>query len=263
MKLVAVEFTDYSSVWWDQLVRNRHRNMSIPINSWEYMKSVMRQRFIPSHYYRDLFQRLQGLRQGSKSIEDYHKEMEMAMIRANIEEDREAIMARFLNGLNREIANVVELQHYVELEDMVYMTMKVERQSQRKGRRDLGSYSNTFRSSGSKRDEGTSYKPKTESPNPKKDESNRDSKFSKPKPTKRNGEIKCIKCLGRGHIASQCLNKRVIVLRKDREYETEEESDDDSMPPLKDTSDVELQFPIRAEIIVSRRALSMQIKRGE
>jgi len=37
-------------------------------------------------------------------------------------------MARFLNGLNRDIANVVELQHYVELEDMVHMATKMERQ---------------------------------------------------------------------------------------------------------------------------------------
>ena len=36
-------------------------------------------------------------------------------------------MVRFLNGLNREIANVVELQHYVELEDMVHMAIEVER----------------------------------------------------------------------------------------------------------------------------------------
>ena len=41
------------------------------------------------------------------------------MIWANVEEDRKATMARFLNGLNQDIANVVELQHYVELEGMV------------------------------------------------------------------------------------------------------------------------------------------------
>ena len=60
-------------------------------------------------------------------MDDYHKEMEIAMISANVVEDREATMARFLNGLNRDIANVVELQHYVELEDMVHMAIKVER----------------------------------------------------------------------------------------------------------------------------------------
>ena len=47
------------------------------------------------------------------------------MIWANVEEDRKATMARFLNGLNQDIANVVELQHYVELEGMVQMAIKM------------------------------------------------------------------------------------------------------------------------------------------
>ena len=55
------------------------------------------------------------------------------MIRANVEQDRKATMAKFLAGLNREIANIVELQHYVELEDMIHMAMKVERQLKRRG----------------------------------------------------------------------------------------------------------------------------------
>jgi hypothetical protein len=92
------------------------------------MKVLMRRRFVPNHYYRDLYLKLQGLNQGYKTVDEYHKGMEIAMIRANVVEDREATMARFLNGLNRDIANVVELQHYVELEDMVHMSTKVERQ---------------------------------------------------------------------------------------------------------------------------------------
>jgi hypothetical protein len=55
------------------------------------------------------------------------------MIRANIIEDTEAIITRFLNGLNRETCNVVELQYYVELKDMVHMAIEIERQLKRKG----------------------------------------------------------------------------------------------------------------------------------
>ena len=40
-------------------------------------------------------------------------------------------MARFLLGLNREIHDKVEMQHYVELEDMVHMAIKVEQQLKR------------------------------------------------------------------------------------------------------------------------------------
>jgi hypothetical protein len=53
------------------------------------------------------------------------------MIRANIIKDREATMDRFINGLNREIENVVELTHYVEFEDMVHIATKVERHIKR------------------------------------------------------------------------------------------------------------------------------------
>lgn len=55
------------------------------------------------------------------------------MIRANTMEDREAIIMRFLNGLNHNIANIVELQHDIKLEDMVHVDTKVERELKCKG----------------------------------------------------------------------------------------------------------------------------------
>ncbi|KAG9454331.1 hypothetical protein H6P81_007235 [Aristolochia fimbriata] len=113
VKLAAVEFSDYALVWWDELMKSRRRNREDPIEDWDEMKKVMRKRFVPSYYYRELHQKLHRLNQGSKSVEDYHKEMEMLLIKANIEEDRDVTMARFLGGLNKEIADVVELHHYV------------------------------------------------------------------------------------------------------------------------------------------------------
>jgi hypothetical protein len=99
VKLVAIEFTDYAIVWWDQLLINRKRNREPPIDTWEEMKMLMRRHFVPSHYYRGLYQKLQRLIQGSKSVDEYYKEMEVAMIRANVEEDQEATMARFLHEM--------------------------------------------------------------------------------------------------------------------------------------------------------------------
>ena len=64
------------------------------------MKAIIRRRFVPSDYYREMYQRLQSLTKGSRSVEDYYKEMEIIMIRANIEEERETTMAIFLHGLN-------------------------------------------------------------------------------------------------------------------------------------------------------------------
>jgi len=80
---------------------------------WSYtgfhMKSIIRKRFVLNHYYREVYNRLQSLSQGSKSVGEYFKEMKINMIRDNVSKDREATMTRFLNSLNRDIANVVKL----------------------------------------------------------------------------------------------------------------------------------------------------------
>jgi hypothetical protein len=144
---------------------NKRRNHERVIETWEEMKAIMRRRFVPSHYYRDLYQKLQSLTQGYRSVDDYYKEMEIVLIRANVEEDREATMARFLNGLNRDIANMVELQHYVELEDMVHMAIKVELQLKRKGTWSFQNKgSSTSWKSNWRKDEGAVLKSKTEPP---------------------------------------------------------------------------------------------------
>ena len=68
------------------------------------------------------------------------------MIQANVLEDREATMATFLNDLNHDITNIVELQHYVEMEDLLHMMIKVECRLRKKGN---GSNTNFRQSSSS------------------------------------------------------------------------------------------------------------------
>ena len=51
------------------------------------------------------------------------------------------------------------------------------------------------------------------------------------------------------------------MLREDGEYETENESNDDSMPPLED-DDIE-EFAVQGEMLVARRALSVQVKEDD
>jgi len=53
-------------------------------------------------------------------MEEYYKVMEILIIQAKIKEDPEVTMARFLNGLNHDIKDVVKLQEFVLMEDLLH-----------------------------------------------------------------------------------------------------------------------------------------------
>ena len=98
--MTSLEFEGYALIWWEQLLRDREEDGKDLIITWQEMKREMRIHFVPKHYRRDLFDKLQNLRQRSFSVEEYYKEMEKAMIRANVYEDEEQTIARFMAGLH-------------------------------------------------------------------------------------------------------------------------------------------------------------------
>ncbi|RDX96933.1 hypothetical protein CR513_20361, partial [Mucuna pruriens] len=63
---VTLEFSAYALVWWYQILYD------------------LRERFVPTHYARDLYVKLKRLYQGSKGVEEYFKEMEICMVKAQI-----------------------------------------------------------------------------------------------------------------------------------------------------------------------------------
>jgi len=207
--------------------------------------------------------------QGSKSVKEYQKELEVAMIRDNVNEDEEVTMSRFLNGLNRDISNVVKLQSYVELEELVHLAIKVERQLKRKGSTQPEAYSGSF--SGwklnYKREGSAPSKPLVtskvvEPTSMKKQVSSNDKKLKGQVQPKHNRDIKCFKCQGLGHYASECANRRVMILRDDGKIvSTSEESVFDDMSSLENSSD--LEYAIGYKVLVIRRSLSVQTKEDD
>ncbi|RDY00585.1 hypothetical protein CR513_16222, partial [Mucuna pruriens] len=183
-------------------VRNMKR---LPCETWGDLKREMRDRFLPSYYARDLFVKLQKLFQGYKSIEEYHKEIKICMIRAQIMELQEAIMARFLHRLNRDIQDIVELHHYSSIEDLVHQATKVESQLNRK-LSSRKSYPNA------------SWK-------------------------------------GKGHISSQCPNRRTTVFRDNGEVDKSSTQEDTSSSSSRRESSSEASH-YKGELFMVRRLMS-------
>ncbi|XP_016191799.1 uncharacterized protein LOC107632644 [Arachis ipaensis] len=260
VRLAAVEFSNYALVWWAELDKQRRRNDKPPILSWEKMKKVMRQRSVPSYYYRELHQWLQRLYQGSKSVDEYHKEMEMLLIQANIEEESEATMARFLSGLNRDIANTVEHPPYVTMEDLVNLAIKVERQQKGKGLRNSTS---RWDSRGANFGEKTGSKPTESKEKPTEQHRKTHTPNSTSKPPARHRDITCFKCRGLGHYASECPNKRTMVIKANDIFSESDNSDGfEDMPHADDATDNEdiVEYAVSGETLVTRRILNVQAK---
>jgi hypothetical protein len=90
----------------------------------------MRARFVSSYYTRDLINKLQQLKQGARSVEEYSQELQIGMLRCNLEEREDAAMAQFFAGLNREIQDILEYKDYTNITHLFHFACKAEREVQ-------------------------------------------------------------------------------------------------------------------------------------
>ena len=77
-----------------------------------------------------------------------------------------------------------------------------------------------------------------------------------PKKT-RSSEIKCFKCLGRGHIASECPTKKTMLLKEDGELTSESSSDSSSSDDEDEHSE---EIIPEGDLFMVRRMLGSQAK---
>ncbi|WZY69553.1 hypothetical protein YC2023_001793 [Brassica napus] len=248
VRLAAAEFTGYAINWYDRVVTSRRRAGEAPVDTWDELSMLMRRRFVPDHYHRDLHHKLRRLLQGSKTVEDYHQEMETLMIKADVEEPLDATMARFLTGLNRDIQDRMELEDYDSMEQMLHKAVLIEQQVKRKGLTKP-----TFASKPNYQDKGKSSS--TTNTAFKTNVPARDDREKKEEATKRTRDIQCFRCHGLGHYANRCPNQKVMVLLENGEVEYEEDKED--FGPVYDDDDEKeaLDFPVHGPLLVTRRVL--------
>nr|KYP50850.1 hypothetical protein KK1_027315 [Cajanus cajan] len=256
----TLSFQGHAMYWWTDLERERRLHNDPPIQYWNDLKSAMRRRHIPTYYGSELMNKLQRLQQRDMSVEQYRQKMELLMMRACIREEEATIVARFLSGLNLEIRDQVELLPYRDLNDLVQLCVRVEQQRMRKSYKKDSSHS-SFLKKDSKKEGKTFEKKKTFEPS-----KNLATEKEKGKDTthtsSRTSDIKCFKCLGRGHIASQCPTKKVMIMRGHDIYSSQDEATTSSSNSEEEASDqeegVESTFPYEGELLMIRRLLNNQ-----
>ncbi|VFQ67304.1 unnamed protein product [Cuscuta campestris] len=211
VKIMALKFRKYASTWWTNTTTKRVRSEKPPVDSWQKMRSLLKKKFLPTEYSRDNFSKLQTLRQGAKSVEDYTREFEELLLRCDLQENEEQTFVRYLFGLNTQIANTVELQSYTTFEELTKLALKVEAQMKKSKAilsRNPPPYSRpTYTSSKvTPTAHGQTPKPQTPSkPNPTPPP-------PKTAPTTNKRAPVCYRCQGTGHYANECPNKKIMAL---------------------------------------------------
>ncbi|KAI4330291.1 hypothetical protein MLD38_028591 [Melastoma candidum] len=75
VKLAALKLKKYASLWRENTNQQRRKEGRDKIHTLSKMKRAMTKRFLSEHYRRDLYLRLQSLRQAS-SVSEYTREFE-------------------------------------------------------------------------------------------------------------------------------------------------------------------------------------------
>ncbi|XP_021309124.1 uncharacterized protein LOC110432668 [Sorghum bicolor] len=233
-KLAAIEFSGYAITWWNQVCTELRRAGHDRI-TWEDMKREMRRRFVPAYYSRDLHLKLKRLVQGTRTVDEYFQELEMCLLRTGITEDEESTMARFLVGLNKPIADKVDMTNYTCLTELVHFAKRAERQL-------AGSYKD--RASFSAHNSATSWRqsqqhgsgvhtPTSRATSSKhfdskgKAVSSTQSSSSATAAPRHTSKIECFKCGGHGHKQAECPNRRTIIALADGSYDSQSEEEDE------------------------------------
>ncbi|XP_024013903.1 uncharacterized protein LOC112087982 [Eutrema salsugineum] len=105
--LVVMRFRGHAASWWKQLKSTRTRTGREPIQSCEKLKKHLRKAFLPHNYNRMMFTRLQNLRQGSRSVEEYAEEFSVLLTRNELHDSESQLVSRFIGGLRPQLQSAM------------------------------------------------------------------------------------------------------------------------------------------------------------
>ena len=84
VKLVTIKLRKNASFWWENLKRQRQRDDKKKIETWEKMKKELKRKYLPFHYFQDIFLKIHNLKQQNLTVEEYSAEFENLMIKGDL-----------------------------------------------------------------------------------------------------------------------------------------------------------------------------------
>ena len=229
LDLAVAALDGYAAAWWERCVQQRMEFHEPRVATWDELKRQMRARFVPHNYKRSLYEKLVGLKQGSKTVDEYYKEMETIIIHADVRETQEQTMACFNAGLNYySIKRIVSHHSYSTMVELMHQAREAEKQviedtkyatRQRYSQGSPSSYNKATPAGHSTQLESSSVARGSAGkmtdlfpPSSRRPVAPATSGASSMGSSARARDKECHKCKGLGHFMKDCPNKKVMIL---------------------------------------------------
>ncbi|PKI33590.1 hypothetical protein CRG98_046017 [Punica granatum] len=240
VQLVETRLRGRALAWWQQVKFTRSRMGKSKITSWEKMKKKMWATFMLYNFQRIMYQRLQNLRQGSRSVDDYTNEFYQLVARNELQEIEDQLVARYIGGLRVLLQDTVNLFDPVNVSSAHQRALIIERQQKRAGSGVFGGGIAVAGTGGAVQADGSSVVP---------------GRLMRPAnigPS--SSRAKCFKCGEPGHRQFECRKgeKRVMFI--------EEELSDDEVYVA--GGDGEVEFDKEEEIVTGDGVPNLVVRRS-
>lgn len=240
-----MRFRGRATAWWTQLKTSRLRLGKAKIESWDKLKKHMHKTFLPYNYDQLMFQRLQHLRQGSRTVEDYATEFFLLLNRIKLHDSDRQLVARFIGGLRQQVQHTLNLFNPLTLSEAHQQALTVEAQNKT---------SSTWNSTRQRSLPISATTPPSPTPQTSSPADTTIVPVDQNRPA-RTGTLRCFSCGEPGHRMVVCptRNRRGLLLDstgRDVEIEYNEEEDGDESEEL--VADTGVSLMLRRSCLAPR-----------
>ncbi|XP_058774997.1 uncharacterized protein LOC131649250 [Vicia villosa] len=270
VKMVAIRLKSTAAVWWDKLVVQRQRKRKRPIRTWQRMKQLMLERFLPEDYEHIIYKMYIECVQGKRTVTEYVKygvlqyaaEFLRFSERNELGESENQKVARYISGLKGSLQEKMGLQTVWTIAEASSLALKaelmeksprnfssIERYSPQSNCESTGNMEKNVTS----RDSNLGNKGASSSSNVQQGKT----PIQRPNnPYARPSIDTCYHCNGRGHKSNVCPTRRVAAVVEEREGDEERED-----PTLKNDEYADVEFAVeesdeRVNFVLQRMLLA-------
>ncbi|XP_057247959.1 uncharacterized protein LOC104884719 [Beta vulgaris subsp. vulgaris] len=230
VKMVAVRLKSIAAVWWDKLVMQRQRQRKGPVKTWQRMKQLMFERFLPEDYEQILYKMYIECVQGKRSVTEYTTEFLRFSERNDLGESENQNVARYVSRLKNSLQEKMSLQTVWTVAEASNLAEKEK--------------SALTKESGSAPKVGPSSASQGKAPIQK----------QKNPYTRPSGDT-CYRCNGKGHRSNVCPTRRVTVVLEGEADGGEFEGENDEYADAEfaeEESEDRVNFVLQRVLLASR-----------